>query len=345
MRKYTTYISCLLVAALLLLALVGCAKETDNESELYSQVVGSAGEYDILYEELRFATLTYRQILDVTYGDGVAENGTIWDRPESAERYRGELEKKVLALLEENYRVLAACSAYGIGRDVLEGNEIQSMVSMQYKTAMNGFESEEAFLEGMKENFMTERLYRLYLARDFMKYKLRDAVLADESSNVIKDQDSFLKWLNNGNCVYVQHILLKNDIGDDKETNRRLAQEVSDSLKSGDEIIDTFVGSAFFNEDLTNVAPYYLIPGLYDKALTDAGLRLYSDGDASDVIETEEGFYVLQRLPAPKGDLEGKLADLFDTYLWAMIGESSSSTESAVTLNDYGSSIDLVTLK
>ncbi len=344
MRKYIKCLTFFLAATLLLLSFAGCAEKPTEEDKLYSQVVGSAGEYDILYEELRFVTLTYRQILDVTYGDGVEENGTIWDRSDSAERYREELEKKVLSMLEENYRVLAACSAYNIGRAVLEGSEIQGMVNMQYQTAMNSFESEEAFLEDMHGKFMTERLYRLYLGRDFMKYKLRDAVLADKDSAIIKDQDSFLKWLNNGNCVYVQHILLRNDKGDDKETNRTLAQEVSDSLKSGERIIDDYVGSAFFNEDLTNVAPYYLIPGLYDEKLTEAGLRLYSDGDASDVIETEEGFYVLQRLKAPKGNLESKLADLYDTYLWAMIGKENATTESTVSLNDYGRSIDLVTL-
>ena len=344
MRKYIKCLAALLAALLLFFSLAGCAEEKDAEDELYSGVVGSAGEYDILYEELRFVTLTYKQILDVTYGDGVAENGTVWDRPESAERYRGELEKKVLSMLGENYRVLAACSAYGIGRDILEGDEIQSMVEMQYKTAMNGFESEESFLEDMHANFMTERLYKLYLARDFMKYKLRDAVLADQNSTVIKDQESFRTWLNNGNCVYVQHIFLRNDEGDDKEANRRLAEEVSESLQSGDQIIDTYVGSAFFNEDLTNVTPYYLIPGLYDKALTDVGLRLYSTGDASDVIETDEGFYVLQRLEAPKGDLDTKLADLYDTYLWAMIGEQNTTAESEAFLNDYGRSIDLVAM-
>ncbi|MBE6588639.1 MAG: hypothetical protein E7643_00545 [Ruminococcaceae bacterium] len=346
MQRLIKYTAALLSLILPLFSFLACSDTDKEENALYTEVVGSAGEYDILYDELRFVTLTYRKILDATYGDGIDDNGTIWDREESAKRYRGELEKKVQAMLEENYRVLAACSVYGIGRDVLEGEEIQQQVSLQYKNAVASFSSEEAFLADMDGNFMTERLYKLYLARDFMKYKLRDAVLQDKDSEVIKDQESFYKWLNNGNCVYVQHILLRNDEGEDKEANRRIAEEVSATLKKGEQTIDAFVGSAFFNEDLTNVSPYYLIQGLYDPALTDAGLRLYSDGDASDVIETEEGFYVLQRIEAPKGDLEGRLADLYDTYLWTMIGETSTEVGNTdVILNDYGKSLDLVTLK
>lgn len=343
MRTYTRLIATLLIAILLLLSLAGCAEEKPEENPLYSEIVGTMGEYDILYEELRFVTLTYRQILDATYGDDNAENGTIWDDPVTAEKYREELKSKVLAMMAKEYRVLAACSAYGIGRDVLEGSEIQGLVDRQYKTAMDTFESEEAFLKDMSDKFMTERLYRLYLARDFMKYKLRDAVLKDTDSDIIKDQESFHKWLINGNCVYVQHVFLRNDKNEDKETNRLLAQEISDALQSGDEVIDSYVGSRL-NDDVTNIAPYYLIPYLYDEALTDAGLRLYSDGDATDVIETEEGFYVLQRVEEPKGTLESKLADLFDTYLWTKIGATSSDTESTVTLNEFGKSVDLVTM-
>ena len=160
---------------------------------------------------------------------------------------------------------------------------------------------------------MTENLYRLYLAREQIKYKLRDAVLADESSTVIKDQQSFYGYLRDGNGVYVQHALIRNDAGEDKETNRAIAKEISVALQNKEHHINDYVGNAYFNEDLTNVAPYYLVPALYDEALVTAGQRLYDVGDATDVIETEEGFWVLQRIEEPEGELDRQIGDLFDS--------------------------------
>ena len=342
MKRSVKYTALLLSLVLLLLPLASCKGE-DQTKDGGEEIIGTAGEYDILYDELRFVTMTYKQLLDIDYGDGNSENGTIWDNEETAQRYKKLLEEKVYAMLEENYRVLAACSAYGIGRDVLEGEEIQSRVETQYKNAIATFTTEDAFYADMKSNYMTERLYRLYLARDFMKYKLRDAVLQDQDTDVIKDQDSFYKWLRNGNCVYVQHILLRNDEGEVVETNRIIAEEVSNAIKDGEYTIEDYVGTQI-NDDLTNAAPYYLIRGLYDEALTDEGLRLYAVGDVTDAIETDEGYYVLQKMEEPKGDLEGRVAEFYDTYLWTTIGNTSAGAQSTVTLNDYGKSIDLTAI-
>ena len=336
-KKITAAIlACICIA----LSLAGCAA---NENE---RVIGTCGTYDVLYEELRFVTMTYKKILDETYGDGNAENGTIWDDPVLAQRHLPELEEKVMQMLEQNYRVLIACAAHGIGRDVLESAEIQAEVDRQVKSAEESFSSRDAFLKDMEANFMTESLYRHYLAREQMKYKLRDAVLKDESSTLIRDQQSFHAWIREGNGVYVQHVLIRNDEGEDIETNRLIATEISRNLRSHERHIDEYVGNAFFNEDLTNVSPYYLIPSLYDEALVEAGQRLYEVGDASEVVETKEGFWVLQRIEEPEGELDRQIGDLFDAYLWAAIGaDTSDGVTVTVEFNDYGKSILLSDLR
>ncbi len=335
----TIKISALFLALLFLsLPLLSCSQ---NE-----RAVATVGDYEILYEELRFITMSYKQILESDHGDGIAENGTIWDDPVLTERYRPELEKQVMTMLEQNYRVLLTCEAYGIGRDVLESKEIQDEVDRQFESAAKSFSSKDAFLADMEANYMTENLYRLYLAREQMKYKLRDAVLADEDSTAIRDQQSFYDWLLDGNCVYVQHILIRNDEGEDKAFNRSLAEEVSVSLQNKERHINEYVGNALFNEDLTNVSPYYLVPTLYDEALCEAGLRLYDVGDASDVIETEEGFWVLQRIEEPTGELNAQIGDLFDSYIWAILGSNTTQGVTvAVEFNDYGKEIDLTQMK
>lgn len=338
MQKAFRYSALFLALLLLSLPLLSCSQ---NE-----KAIGTVGEYEILYEELRFLTMSHKNIMETDYGDGIADNGTIWDDPVLTERYRAELESRVMEMLEQNYRVLLSCEAYGIGREVMESREIQDEVDRQFQSAADSFSSKKEFLADMEANYMTEHLYRLYLAREQMKYKLRDAVLKDTNADIHRDQQSFYNWLSEGNCVYVQHIFIRNDEGEDVNMNRLIAEEVSVSLQNKERHINEYVGNAFFNEDLTNVAPYYLIPTLYDEALVTPGLRLYSVGDASDVIETEEGFWVLQRIEEPEGELDSQIGDLFDSYIWALIGgDTAQNVTVKVELNEFGKGIDLTQMK
>lgn len=343
----TIRISALLLALLLLsLSLLSCA-QSENE-----RAVATVGEYEILYEELRFVTMSYKKILDATYGDGIAENGTIWDDPALAQRHADELKESVMTMLEQNYRVLLSCAAYGIGRDVLEGSEIQNEVDRQMKSAEESFSSKKAFLEDMEANFMTEHLYRLYLAREQMKYRLRDAVLKDGDTDLIRDQQSFYDWLRDGNCVYVQHIFKKKGENADIAGLRLFVKEISVSLQNKEHHISEYIGNTIgeknelFNDDPLNVAPYYLIPSLYDEELVNAGLRLYEVGDASDVIETEEGLWVLQRIEEPEGELDSQIGDLYDSYIWAKLGEDpTQGVDVKIIFNELGESIDLTAME
>ena len=337
MKKALRCAALLLALLFLSLPLFSCSQ---NE-----RAVGTVGDYEILYEELRFVTMSFKKVLDADHGDSIADNGTIWDDPVLAARYSEALRERVTEMLQQNYRVLIACEQYGIGKDVLESDEIREAVDRQIESAIRSFGSRDAFRADMESNYMTEHLYRLYLAREQMKYKLRDAVLKDSETALIRDQQSFFEWLRDGNCVYVQHVFVRNDEGEDVSTNRLIAKEISVALQNKERHIDSYVGT-MLNDDLTNVSPYYLIPSVYDKALTDAGLRLYDVGDATDPIETEEGFWVLQRIEEPEGALESQIGDLFDTYLWASIGgDLSGDTEVEIVWNDFGKEIDLTQMQ
>ncbi len=341
MRHPIRQAALLLSALFLLFPLSACSSQNEK-------VIGTCGSYDLLYEELRFITMSYKKILDATYGDGNDENGTIWDSPETAEQYRAELEEKVFAMLTENNRVLALCEAYGISKDVYTGDEIQNAVDTQLKQDIASVGGQDAFDKEMESIYMTEHLYRTYLARDLMKYKLREAILNDPalSEDIITDQTEFYDWLLDGHCVYVQHIMIRNDEGEDAAMNRIFAEEVSEKLQSGENRIDDFIGNKNFNEDMTNTSPYYLIEGLYDEALTDAGLRLHNVYDASDVIELDDCYYVLQHVEEAENALSSQLSDLFDAYLWAKIGNLVNQSESvSVTFNEYGNSLDLTAMQ
>ena len=74
MRYLKKTAAAILACIFIALALTGCGT---NE---YERVIGTCGTYDVLYEELRWVTLMYKQILDETYGDGNAENDEQYQR-------------------------------------------------------------------------------------------------------------------------------------------------------------------------------------------------------------------------------------------------------------------------
>lgn len=344
MKRFQKIVAGLLACLMLPLALVGCGT---NENE---KVIGTCGTYDVLYEELRFVTMTYKKILDATYGDKNDENGTIWDNPETAEKHRAELEEKVWKMMTDNYKVQMQCEAYGITSETLYGSEIQNKVTQALEKEIAEYGDRDAYIAELEAGYATEHLYRLSIARDLIKYKLRDAIVtdADKPADMITNETDFHEWLLDGNYVYVLHVMLHTDKdkNEDANINRILAGEVSLKLRLKEKTIEQYIGTDL-NDDLTIQKPYYVIPGLYDEAIVDAAFELTSDRDATDVIEVGDSFYVLQRIEEPEGTLEEQLSTLFDNYLWSKIGEQSNNTEyqPIIVLNDYGKSIDLLSIQ
>ena len=93
-----------------------------NPTAEETQVVGTAGDYEILYDELRCITVNYREIMELKYGKG------IWDNPEAAELYREELTNYVIAALSVNSAALTAAAKHGITPD---DESVKDFVSIQ----------------------------------------------------------------------------------------------------------------------------------------------------------------------------------------------------------------------
>ena len=163
MRRITKILCFSLVLILLLPSLCACKSKWDKEGK---KKIGTCGEYDVLFEELRFVTLYYKDSFEATYGEG------IWDNPETAEKYRAELEKVVWDMMLNNYAVLAACSNYRITKRDMESEAIQKAVNEEIAQAMEDAGGAEAFQEMLKSNYMTENFMRFSLAVTQMEYEL-----------------------------------------------------------------------------------------------------------------------------------------------------------------------------
>lgn len=335
MKKTHRMLCLLLSLALLCASLAGCSAEKRR----MEKVIGSCAGFDVLYEELRYVTLTYKDMLASTYGEG------IWDDPESAEKYRAELEEAVWRVMLNNYAVLVACADHG-GKPAedMKNDSIQAAVDALIEEAIDACGGEDAFEAELKSTYMTEHFLRFTLTVAQLENELY-YVLTDDLGLIETDTDKFMTWLEEGNCVYVQHIYVSNDEGEDKEANRQKAESVRQQLLSGTDVSELVGTSA--NEDMQNVSPYFVVRDVYTEALETAAFSLTEVGDVSEVIDTGDGYYVMVRIAYDTPTLLAKVPALLKSYQWARVEATVDTykTDLKIELNEYGKSIDLLEIK
>lgn len=335
MMKKRMCVLCVLLSVLLTLSVTGCQSEQEKQEQT---VIGTCAGYDVLYEELRYITLTYRELFEGQYGEG------IWENSETAELYRAELEETVWRILRNNYAVLATCETYGLDQSDLESSEIQQAVDQSIEEAISAYGSKKAFREALEELYMTEHLMRFTLSVAQLENELY-YVLTSDLGVIMNSTDEFLDWLEQGNYVYVQHIFIENDSGEDVEENRKKAEQIRNELLRGEHDVAYYISNGI-NEDASNVTPYYLVRDVYTADMEEAAFELTEAGDVSSVVETDSGFYVLVRMEDDNQTFLSKLPSVLTSYQWAKVEElvEKKKQEISVTLNEYGQSIDLVTM-
>ena len=333
MQKLRSILSILLAFILLFTVLTGCSSQKKREQA----VIGTCAGREVLYEELRYVTLTYKDIFAATYGED------IWNDPETAEKYRAELEETVWSMMLNNYAVIKACTFY-MTEDAIDDPMIEEGVDEQMKEVIEQYDSKKLFKKELENLHMTENLLRFVLQVTLLENELL-YVLTDDFSLIIDDLEEFSEWLDEGNFVYVQHIFISNDPGDDPEENRALAEDIRQRVLSGEEFTD-FVGNKV-NEDLSTLAPYFLVRDVYVEEMEDAAFSLRKVGDISDVIETADGYYLMMRMEYEEPTLLMQLEELLNSYQWARLEAEIETFREGLTieLNEYGKSLDLLTIE
>jgi hypothetical protein len=207
----------------------------------------------------------------------------------------------------------------------------------------------EAFAQMLKDNYMTESFMRFSLPVTEMEYELY-YTLTDDLGVIMDDQETFLEWLEDGNCAYVQHLFIRNDPGDSVEENRAIAESSREQLLKCldyEAELKKLLGSAKTHEDTAIMTPYFVVQDAYSEDITSAVLKMNRPGDVSEVVETEDGFYVFVCMEYKTDTLLLQLPSLLHSYQWAKVQEEIDRSREglAIELNEYGKSIDLLEIK
>lgn len=335
--RYHHWLRSALLLVLCLALLCGCSENSKpvkgTKEEL--RVVGTCDGYEIYYEELRYLVLAHKDIMENYYGEG------IWDDAATAAQHLPELRETVLDNLKANYAVMSVADTFGIS---IEDEAITEAVQSMIDATVSEFGSRKQYLAALEEMYLTDHLVRFTYAtsicQDEVIYAMKDLDL------IIDNELDFLDYAYADGFCAVYHIYIENDEGDDIDANRSKAEEVRDMLLGGTDI-KQLIGSAY-NEDvyLVGTDPYYFTRGEYDERYEEAafGLKI---GGVSEVVETEDGFYVLVRQELDQNYLVKNVQELKQRYEYVQVEELVDECRDLLTveLNEYGQSLDFLAIK
>lgn len=335
-KKSARILSALLTLCLLCCTLASCTKARPIKSSKEELTpVGTIAGHEVLYEELRYLTLKYREAMAMTYGE------TIWDSSESREQYRAELEKAVLDNITSNYAVLALCDEVQIKHT--EG-AIEEAVQKYVQETVDQLGGMKAYRRQMETEFLTDHFFRFSLAVSFCETELL-YVYTDDLGLIERDEEKIYDMIMGGDFARTLHIYIENNEGEDVAENRAKAEDIRRQLDEGVGF-NTLIGRHSEDFHMTTTSGYYFTYGEMVKEYEDAAFAL-EVGEISDVVETSSGFYIIQRLAPQTEYVMTNLDTLIDQYQYAMLYNmiDEKQAELSLTWNDYGKTLDLTTLK
>lgn len=251
----------------------------------------------VSYDEYRYYQLLYKNYFD----DGDDQYWTT--NPDMTERVTGLYETEI----KRNHAVIAECRKYGIA---LTDEEI---TDLDYENAemVSAFGGMDYFLEALDKYYMSTYFYNYYSQVSAMYDKLNAYYL--ENGQILTEESDVRALLNTDAYIRCKHILIMNDIGDDREENRALAEDILARLQNGEDF-DTLMNE--YSEDTGlayNPDGYYFFRGEMEETFEAASFAL-EEGEMSGIVESSYGYHIILRCKKENTYLDENFADIKSTY-------------------------------
>ena len=325
-----------LALSLLLPALSAC-------SDKNKQVVGKVGSYEVYYQELRWLTMQYKEIMSSYYGED------IWKGKSVDEKYVKELRDWVYSSIAANYNILTLCDddilkINGMKAIDINSEEIQNIVDGRINEMIESYDGGKTeYKQDLKDNYLTEDLHRFITGIDVC-----EAVLFNYycSLGLIDDSDEAAIDYIHENFIRTVHVYIQNDEKDNIEDNKKLANAIKLKLENGEDI-DKIIADYSEDQTLDVKNGRYFTNNTYTEEYEEAAFAL-DTYEISDVVETRSGFYIIKRLPMEDEYIGAHfIDDLKDQYLLAVFDKEMEKRKTELTFvpNEYGASLDLVKMK
>jgi len=344
MKRVFRATAALLSLLFLLFSFISCgAARPVHASPVASRVVAKVGDVEIRYEELYFVTMRYIKELKLTYGENALES----------EAVRAELERFVWESLCSREAALMSLG-YEYGIDVHKGEIADSVQEMMDQMIEGSFEGDrKAYIEELSAMHMTDHYTRQYLGiENFLATKIVIEMAA--RGELVTDDAAILETLKGDQFIRTMHVFIRksNGLYTDAE-NRAHAEGIRATVAAGadadarfDAMFDAIGGK--YNNDFGDPLGkgYYFTYGEMDAAYEKAAFAL-RENEVSGVVETDEGYYVIMRLPKEESYITEHFESLRDKSYFVTLNARVDEKLSGMTLEKtrFGEGLDLSDLE
>ena len=322
-----------------------------ESSEEEARVVGTVGDFEVRYEELRYITLLHKASLDAEIGKYDELDG------EGKAEYERILGERVMADVKNNYVILSLCQKYGIDVDSYSARSyVTDAIKNVVKTDFDG--SVDKYKEWLKENNLTDSVVRLLFKVEFLEGELLDYV-AENNMGIEYDEQSLPE--------FIEYVMESEDWARTVHVfypHKWDAVENYNALERAQAARDAVVGSSWKDDVRMNAmyseigrSPFiegvsvtgngaYFTYGQMGDEYEAAAFALGEYG-VSDIVETEDGYYVIMRLPKQEDDVRAQVETLLAYYRYAVLKEQMDAEEEALSFagNEYFDSLELIDVK
>ena len=343
--KYMTRVVALLLIAVTLSVFSGCsAARAVRPGARANKVVATAGELEITYDTLYYITMTRTAELKRTYGEDVLQDPAVQE----------ELKAFVTEhLLTRSEALISLGLDYGLSVDKGEIAESVQADMEQIITAEKPFNGDrKAYIDSLNAEYLTDRYIRTYLAvEDHLPVALVNEML---QRGDLDDSDATARERINGeDFIRTVHVFIdKNDLFYTAEEDRAHAHALQTSIAAMENADDRYAAmrraiGGEYNTDFgdTTGNGYYMARGEFERAYEEAAFALPEYG-VSNVVETNEGFYVIMRLPKDAAYIEKNFQTLKEKTYYVELNQKVDERLASLSLEmtSYGRSLDLLDL-
>lgn len=342
-------LSLIIFAIIIFVFDLGPLRETPR-SEEEARVVGECEGYEVYYDELRYITLLFREELDAKYG----KYDTL--SSEKKAEYEAELDLIVREEIKRNYVILSLCEKYGVDTD---SSEARSYVKEAIEDLVDELESRDKYAEWLKTNNLTDALVRFIYKTDYLEKALLEqltrsgevveftAANLDDFVSFVMEEEIYAKVIH---VYYPREHFLYTDRGTsmEKEVSRAL-QKINSATSDSERYnaMKSLIGNAPYVQGYSvEGIGSYITYGQMHEDFEKAAFEL-KDWECSDVIELEEGCYIIMRMPKVRDEVARKSYELVEYYRYAVLKQLKDAKQDDITFNgnDYFNGINLIDIK
>lgn len=304
------------IVAIVLVCMAIDKYKTEKYLESYGMTALEVGAYEVDFGTYRCLYLTYRDELKKEYTENGDTDTAALDK---------EIRSRISDDVRHMYAVISLAADHGYS---LTSSDVIS-VADTYIAEMKAYceSSDMDFEKTLEDGYMNEDIFTFLLRSRALNDVLNVALVSDGGE--IEDNDEKLLEIFNGDdMIRVLSVFIENDDGEDVEANRALALEV----------VEKYKGGADFNELIKKYSEdyygdFYITRGEKIDVFDTAAFAL-DEGEISDVVTSDDGFYVILRVGKDAGYIEDNFDTLKSQYQYVRYNEKIEARMNSLAVSE-----------